>query len=201
MSYLNKQDSRNVKNIFFKNAEEVAPAIFIYENVIDNCEEIINFSLSTPEKWREPTISSENGMIVDTQIRKNRIMDIPPILSNDIMWFEVSQTIWSYGNNYGMFHNVPFSNMEFPQILHYSTENNFYKAHSDSISGLSRIFSAVLYLNTVEEGGETYFDKFDISVSPREGRLLLFPSNFAYTHEAKPPKSNDKFAIVTWFDQ
>ena len=99
-----------------------------------------------------------------------------------------------------MQNDAPFSNMEYLQLLHYSTGEGFYKPHADSGPGAQRIFSALLYLNDVEEGGETYFEKFDVKIKPKAGRLALFPSNYVYGHEARPPKSNDKFVIVTWFN-
>jgi hypothetical protein len=36
-------------------------------------------------------------------------------------------------------------------------------------------------------------------VKPKAGRLLMFPANYAYEHEALPPKSGEKFVVVTWF--
>ena len=59
--------------------------------------------------------------------------------------------------------------------------------------------SAILYLNDVTEGGETWFDKFGLSVKPEKGKLILFPSNYAYTHQALPPVNEKKYVVVTWF--
>jgi len=36
-------------------------------------------------------------------------------------------------------------------------------------------------------------------LKPKDGRLLMFPANFAYEHEALAPQSGEKFALVTWF--
>lgn len=196
-SQTHKYDGQKIN---LKDGVEIAPAIIVYDNIIDNCEQLIDFAMSTPEKWRDSTIHYKNNDVINKKIRNTRIMDIPPIFSNDIKWFEVSQLIWNYANHYAIKHDVAFSNMEFPQLLHYSTEEGFYKAHADSGPSIQRIFSAILYLNNVEEGGETYFNKFNVSVKPVAGRLVLFPAEFPYIHEAKTPKSNDKFAIVTWFN-
>lgn len=189
------------QQIILKDGIEVAPGILIYDNVIDNSQELIDFALSTPEKWRDseiggPSLKGE----VNKEIRNTRILDVPAIFANDIKWFEVSQIIWSYANRYGIDHDAAFSNMEYVQLLHYSTKEGFYKPHADSGPGMQRIFSGLLYLNDVEDGGETYFDKFNVAVKPKAGRLALFPANFMYTHEARTPKSNDKFALVTWFN-
>ena len=201
MTFNKNKEPYTGQNIVLKDGVEVAPGIFVYDDVIDNSQELIDLALSDPEKWRDSRISGGlSEGVVDKEVRNTRIFDAPAIYSNDIKWFEITQIIWHYANRYGIKHEAPFSNMEYLQLLHYSTEEGFYKPHADSGPGMQRIFSGLLYLNDVEEGGETYFNKFDVAVKPKAGRLALFPANFIYTHEARTPKSNDKFALVTWFN-
>ena len=189
------------QKIILKEEIEVAPGIFVYDDVIDNSQELIDFALLDPEKWRDSRIAANTpDGVVNKEIRNTRILDVGATYANDIKWFEVSQVVWHYANQYGIKHDAAYSNMEHLQLLHYSTEEGFYKPHADSGPGMQRIFSGLLYLNDVEEGGETYFNKFDVAVKPKAGRLALFPANFIYTHEARTPKSNDKFALVTWFN-
>lgn len=196
-----KEKAIEKQQFVLKEGQEIAPGVVVYENVIDNCQELIEFALSDPEKWRDSRIGagSPEG-VVNKEIRNTRILDVPAVYSNDVRWFEVSQTVWRYADSYGQHFDAAFSNMEFLQLLHYSTEEGFYKPHADSGPGMQRIFSAVLYLNDVKEGGETYFNRLDVSISPKAGRLIVFPANYVYTHEARTPKSNDKFALVTWFN-
>lgn len=183
-----------------KSETQVAPGIFVYDNVINNSQELISLALSTPEKWRDSRISNgEVGGTVNKNIRNTKILDVPATFSNDIKWFEVSQIIWNYANQYALDFEIGFSGMEPVQLLHYSTQDGFYKPHADSGPEHIRIFSALLYLNDVKEGGETFFKNFDVSVTPKEGRLVLFPADYIYLHEAKTPKSEDKFCLVTWF--
>ena len=56
----------------------------------------------------------------------------------------------------------------------------------------------ILYLNDVDEGGETHiiFDKKDINIKPEAGKLLIFPANFCFPHEGKKPISNSKYILV-----
>ena len=188
------------QKIIIKDGIEVAPGIFVYDDVIENSQELIDLALQDPEKWRDSRIGSNSlEGEVNKEVRNTRILDVPAIFSSDIKWFEVAQVVWHYANRYGIEHDAPFSNMEYLQLLHYSTEEGFYKPHADAGPGMPRIFSGLLYLNDVEEGGETYFNNFDVSVKPKAGRLAIFPANFMYVHEARTPKSNDKFALVTWF--
>jgi len=201
MIFNDDQEVYKGQNIVLKDGVEVAPGIFVYDDVIDNFQELIDFALSDPEKWRDSRIGSHvpDGQ-VNKSIRNTRILDVAATYANDIKWFEVSQVVWNYANRYGIEHDVAFSNMEHLQLLHYSTKEGFYRPHADSSPGRQRVFSAILYLNDVEDGGETYFNNFNVSVSPKAGRLTIFPADFIYKHEARTPKSDDKFALVTWFN-
>lgn len=51
------------------------------------------------------------------------------------------------------------------------------------------------YLNTVEEGGETYFHDIEQGVNPIEGRLLMFPPMWTYPHAGLMPKSGTKYIV------
>lgn len=73
-----------------------------------------------------------------------------------------------------------------------------YKAHFDGGSNSGRCVSAILYLNADFEGGEVEFVNFNLKIKPEPGMLLLFPSNYAYTHIAHPVTAGTKYAIVTW---
>lgn len=182
---------------------EIAPCIFIFENIIDNCEEIISAAIkkSKVDGMYEATISTGSKEMFDTvkEVRDTLIVDITPLYTNDVIWWLLAQKMWQYGDDYARHYDIYFSGMEPPQFLFYPQGKGFYKTHTDNLGSFPRVFSSVLYLNDVECGGETYFDKFDIAVNPVPGRLLMFPSNFAYSHGAKIPESGDKYSIVTWF--
>lgn len=85
------------------------------------------------------------------------------------------------------------------QLLKYSPGNE-YKAHSDAGPGHDfRVVSGLILLNPNEYvGGGTYFTNFDITVKTDSPSIILFPSNYAYTHRAKAVLDGVKYAIVTW---
>ena len=95
-----------------------------------------------------------------------------------------------YGINEGLWH-------EHYHLLKYSGEQE-YKAHYDGSTSIGRVISAVCYLNDDYEGGEIEFPHFGIKIKPEAGMLILFPSNFAYTHIAHPVSSGTKYNLVTW---
>ena len=62
----------------------------------------------------------------------------------------------------------------------------------------SRILAWMLYLNDVDEGGETEFLYQHIRVKPKQGTLVIFPSGFTHAHRGNPPLSNTKYIITGW---
>jgi len=83
------------------------------------------------------------------------------------------------------------------QMLRYRTGQE-YKAHADGPTGLGRAISAICYLNDDYDGGEIEFINFGVKIKPEPGTLILFPSNYAYSHIAHPVTMGTKYAIVTW---
>jgi hypothetical protein len=56
----------------------------------------------------------------------------------------------------------------------------------------------MLYLNDVEDGGETEFLYQRMRVKPKQGTLLIWPAGFTHTHRGNPPLSNNKYVITGW---
>lgn len=87
------------------------------------------------------------------------------------------------------------------QFLKYNLGEKF-DCHFDGTGiGLisNRMISVVLYLNDDYQGGEIEFPFQKISIKPKKGLLLIFPSNFCYAHIAKPVTEGTKYSIVTWY--
>lgn len=63
-----------------------------------------------------------------------------------------------------------------------------------------RIGVYILYLNNVEEGGETEFLYLSKRVAAKKGRLIIFPPNFPWTHRGNPPLSGDKYVMTGWIE-
>lgn len=63
-----------------------------------------------------------------------------------------------------------------------------------------RIGVYILFLNDVEEGGETEFLYCSKRVSAKKGRLVIFPPNFPWTHRGNPPLSGEKYIMTGWLE-
>jgi len=61
-----------------------------------------------------------------------------------------------------------------------------------------RAFVFSIYLNDVEEGGETEFLHFSKRVQPKTGRIVIWPAGFPYLHRGNPPLSGEKYILTSW---
>lgn len=178
---------------------ELAPGIIVIDNAVENTERFINIAENL-NNWQDPKLRADDGPIIDRMVRSCEILNLHSTFRNPKEWFELAQIMWTYGNDYSHEFFVPFAGMEILQMIKYSPNTDFYKPHADDGPDFPRCISSILYLNDIEKGGDTYFDKFNVSVSPKAGRLLMFPSNFIYTHEGRPPINDTKYVAVTWFN-
>ena len=55
------------------------------------------------------------------------------------------------------------------------------------------------YLNTVREGGGTYFSNYDLTVNAEEGRLVIWPAYWTHFHKGIVSKTCDKYIATGWF--
>ena len=70
----------------------------------------------------------------------------------------------------------------------------------DNIDRARRIGTYILYLNDVEEGGETEFLYLSQRVKPKTGRLVIFPAGYVHTHRGNPPLSGEKYILTGWIE-
>ncbi|QFT90277.1 2OG-Fe(II) oxygenase superfamily protein [Bacillus sp. THAF10] len=105
---------------------------------------------------------------------------------------------------------VPVEHGDGLQILNYQIGQE-YKAHYDYFTSIHRpvknprISTLVMYLNDVEEGGETYFPKLNFSVAAKKGTAVYFEYfydeqrlNELTLHGGAPITKGDKWAATQW---
>ena len=63
-----------------------------------------------------------------------------------------------------------------------------------------RMFATMLYLNDVEEGGETEFLYQHVRFKPKRGTFLIWPAHWTHTHRGNPPLSEEKYIVTSWIE-
>lgn len=69
-----------------------------------------------------------------------------------------------------------------------------------SIMNKSRFLTWILYLNDIEEGGETELIHLSERISPKTGRLVIFPAGWTHAHRGNPPLNNTKYIATGWME-
>jgi hypothetical protein len=67
-----------------------------------------------------------------------------------------------------------------------------------AIECMNRIFVVQLYLNDVDEGGETEFLSQHKRFESKQGRVVLFPGTYTHQHRGNPPLSGAKYVMNMW---
>jgi hypothetical protein len=169
----------------------------VIDNAIPDTEYLLD-QIQKVAKWDQSVLGGGVSRH-DAEIRDNDSYFINPLefanMTPDL--YALHRHVWFYLDDYGRRYDVGFSTLE-PACVNRYFPGQRYKAHADAGRMLPRVISAVLYLNTVSDGGETHFIYHNESVSPVAGRLLIFPSDYSFTHSALPPKEETKYAIAYW---
>ena len=173
-----------------------AGVVEVFDDVVPNSGGIIDY-LERNAPWAYAKVGYGSGE-VDSAIRNNSVTFIDPFdLYCAPILREFAATVFRYIDDYGKRYDVGFQRMEHINVNRYMPGEQ-YHAHADAGPEQNREISALLYLNDVSEGGQTEFIHHGVTISPRAGRLIIFPSNYAYAHAAHPPVSGIKYSAAFW---
>tara|TARA_Y100000389_G_scaffold201527_1_gene244446 strand:- start:1593 stop:2174 length:582 start_codon:yes stop_codon:yes gene_type:complete len=184
--------------------------ILEFENVLSSelCKEIIQrFELD--DRKKEGVIDGNN---LDENIKRS--IDLPFNFLQD--WDDIKRKIFDDMHiyikhffdevnkkqlipEYDLYSRI--GNMETPWVnVQRTDKNGFFVWHSDYNTEERRLFAFIYYLNTLDEkdGGETEF--YDgTKIRPKEGKLILFPTDIVHFHRGCVVKTEKSKYIVTGF--
>lgn len=185
--------------------------IRVYENILSAtiCDEIITKFDNDQRRLKGVVGSPEFGGGVRTNVKISTDLQISKLARTDQSWKRYVDIV---GNAYmgaiskysedvtSMRYLVGKMGITGFQIQCYPPSKGHYTEHVDANSMMAslRVLSGVIYLNTLEEGGETSFPYQDKKIKPVQGSIAIFPSNFAFPHEALNPIKKPKYIIATW---
>ena len=170
------------------------------------CDHFINLSNG---KLKRALVSSEKEGIIS----KGR--------SGSNCWIEHNKDdkTLSVANRISNIIEIPLESTESFQIIYYDKTQEYFnhydawdfneveKSRRNLKNGGQRIFTALVYLNDVEEGGSTKFTKLNIDVKAEKGKLLIFENVYEDTnirhyyseHAGRPVIKGEKYAFNLWF--
>lgn len=131
------------------------------------------------------------------EIDKNDLFYNEQYYISSILHGAIDDAILKYYDVYPRSETNVKSKERFTRLLKF-IDSDFMPSHSDH-GTTSRVISAILYLNENYDGGELHFPYLDITIKPSSGSVILFPSNFIYTHEVKKITSGTRYSFPNWF--
>ncbi len=185
-----------------------SPEVYICNHFLSNeeCNHIIRLALPTLSRSTVVDASSKEGKIDSRRTSKGTFLSRK---SND-------RTLKKIQKQAALVTGIPVKNGEDIQVLHYSIGGE-YQPHFDFFSpsskgekfhldrGGQRVATLIIYLNTVEEGGETIFPKIKTKIKPEKGKALLFYNvddsgkvNSHSFHGGLPVIAGEKWIATLW---
>jgi len=137
-------------------------------------------------------LTEEDVIVVDTDIPLLRAFDA-------LIWRKYDTLAKKYGILRGLALHKTSSSVRI-QKTKPTQGYHIWHCDSDSVYTSRRMMAVILYLNTVEEGGETEFLHQSMRVPPVQGTLILFPSAWTHPHRGNPPLKGNKYIMTTWLE-
>jgi len=106
-----------------------------------------------------------------------------------------------YNNQYPILQELKKHKSKYIKIQKTCPTQGYHIWHCEHDAEFSdRVLSWILYLNDVEEGGETEFLYQSLRFKPKTGTFILFPAYFTHTHRGNPPLSGVKYIATGWIE-
>jgi prolyl 4-hydroxylase len=172
----------------------------VYDNVLTEsiCSEIINLFESYPENHEKINAGGRPNF---TQLNYAREFARHSNFSELVKSFKFYIDQYQKDTRTGDYQFPNTYAFEEFRVKRYRPEKNErFDLHTDvgDHSSARRFLAFFFYLNDVDEGGETVFPTLDISIKPKEGRLLIFPPLWMFPHSGMIPVSNTKYILGSY---
>ena len=174
--------------------------IGVYENIIPKelCGEVINLMNSGVLGER----GIEEGSRLEKEDYGSHLEFHNQELTNNVKDILYTQILPLYTKKYDIFsHLTPLHILFFKiQKTHPSGGYHVWHCESSTWDTRHRVGVYTIYLNNIEEGGETEFLYQSLRVKPTQGTVCIFPAGYTHTHRGNPPLSGEKYIITGWIE-
>ena len=187
--------------------------ISIYDNALtpEECKSMIDYFESNDEYW---SLRQDGMMLGDTIIKEWKDSQDRTMVFNNNGYFQdnlVNQIILKSINFY--IEKYKEENPEVDMLYSWALRNSYNlqkyepnggyrKLHCENYNTgdyHSNVLVWMFYLNTVKEGGGTYFSNYDLTINAEEGRLVLWPPYWTHMHKGVVSKTSEKYIATGWF--
>lgn len=162
----------------------------------------------TPFSWQGAKVTTSADVTVDARNARDFKMSSNGLgprneWTEDLydMHEEIFQAVRRCVDDYGRYWGVGIMSYEAFNFVKYEGAGTHFKIHADHGPTYVTTISIVVYLNDEYEGGEIYFPRMDgLSIKPKAGDIVVFPSTYIYEHASQDMISGTKYAVVIMSD-
>jgi hypothetical protein len=172
-----------------------------FENAIDNSSN--NFNQQDEVDANEPIIMDGSEQFPNKNLGRKDI-GIMLNLYDTERTMEVNQYLHScfldYIREYGNLSTTPLISTDV-KVQKTLPTGGYHVWHSES-SGhtmAQRVLVWTMYLNDVEDGGETEFLYQSTRIKPKRGTVVVWPAAYTHLHRGNPPLSGHKYIATGWY--
>jgi hypothetical protein len=196
---MNKEKKYNIQNF-----------IGVYENYVlpEQCDEAIKL-YEGQDKFNR-TINRLNSEMAPVTLKQDKQFfanagnmetwwsELKPLMLNvDMAFKHYVQTVGADGQElFGS--DYHYATIKIQKTVPTEGYHAWHIEKSKSYEDRSRVFVYAVYLNDVEEGGETEFLHFSKREKPTKGKIVIWPASFPYLHRGNPPLSGEKYLLTSW---
>ena len=141
----------------------------------------------------------------DVYLLCEEVTDSILLTKTDGLLQEFDKAVWEcyaeYAKKYGILNSLARHIISpYIKIQRYKPTQGYHVWHDENsqVNNSNRLLAISLYLNTVDEGGETEFLYQRMRVKPEQGTLVIHPGGFTHTHRGNPPLKGVKYYMNTW---
>ena len=180
-----------------------------YENALkkEECDYIIDF-MNTGNRLRPGTIQKgvdldlKNSFDVTLNFNDDH-MDDSELKVNRMIYESLCNCIQLYKKSHPQLDEIAKWNLNADYNLQkYHPMQGYYALHCEnqnpSKMSSSRVLAWMYYLNTITDGGGTYFDNYDLSMNAVKGRCVIWPAYWTHMHRSIVSKTETKYIATGW---
>ena len=110
-------------------------------------------------------------------------------------WLKIYPVIKS-----GNYHDLHVSACKVQKTYPSGGYHNWHSEHCNQWNSRNTLLAWMVYLNDVDDGGETEFLYQSKRLSPKRNQFVIWPSGFTHLHRGNPPLSGVKYVVTGWSD-
>lgn len=175
---------------------------FVCDKVIDKFESLLNESTNSFEQ-SEPMLMNGTDQFPNKNLGRKDISIMFNQHAADET-HELNQYLHScfldYIREYGQLNQYPLISTDV-KVQKTMPSGGYHVWHCENSGYMmaQRVLVWILYLNDVEEGGETEFLYQSARIKPSRGTCIIWPAGFTHIHRGNPPLNQNKYIATGWY--